>query len=970
MAFSIHTAMAAALVVASLFGGCAGDAVFRVSMTGAAGHHRSLRAARDAVREHRRRSSQSQSSTSRVTVVIEPGVYELTEPLVLEEQDSWTTWTAAAGSTTRPVHSGGRRLTGTWQAPAKAGAPWTLSLPVDTPRFNQLFVSGQRAMRAREPEWGSFFQMDAKLPPPHASLGFKYRNSDLSALVGTEGAGGSELVVYDSWKASRRNILKVNTSDSSVLLTSGCAIAIEPYANSGSRYYAENFEAACDSPNEWYFDEKGSKLHWQPRHVAEDPNALEFIAPHISGDLLELDGARMVTIESQSFMHADWSIGTLSGGGTNVSSGNCQAASFLSTAAVHLRNSSGCIWRNNTVEHVGEYGIWIENASSHNLIDSSLVRDTGAGGLRIGVGKPLVPEIGGIDGSDHNTITDSTFVQGSMVYHEGNGVLLQKVSYTTVKNCEVAYYNHVGISIGWTWQYLNGSSEAHHNIITDCHAHHFGNGDLSDLAGIYFLGVSPGSGAYGNHIHDSYPYFQYGHGIYTDQASSDVMINGNLAHHTEGATMYQHYGHNISIENNIFALATGGVGEVWQHGNTGSATPEGVSDLRFKQNIVYVDARVGSGLFGTSWLGNSSFSKNLYYNASSTGVEAALIGGRQFPTWKEGTRHGRPGSSSGACNRTFAEWQASGEDAGSMLNVDPDFASKIPRRPADFRIGADSPARNLGFNPELLTAIVGQVGPKASAQFPWQPQCHSDSSTHDTDKVFTCSDPSVPVNGSVSGNGHWGCGDVAVWHCEPGTVLTGATFAYCLANGWTSPAPKCVAAPRPTCLSSSDGDTNHLTSGTSLSTLRAPAGQYFVTQQSDGNVCVYKGSGPAHNQGEVWCSGGDTVGPGQYSTVLQTDGNLCTYRLSASQDSASVWCSDTPVCAEHPCQLWAALQDDGRFCVHRGATCTNGHDTTEPVWCSAAPHSAGTEYRSGTAALGGMGTAELPRPVRFGSQPV
>jgi len=56
-----------------------------------------------------------------------------------------------------------------------------------------------------------------------------------------------------------------------------------------------------------------------------------------------------VRFESQSFMHADWSIAR-----TNVSSGGCQAASFLNSAAVHLRNSSGCTFFNCTVEHVGE----------------------------------------------------------------------------------------------------------------------------------------------------------------------------------------------------------------------------------------------------------------------------------------------------------------------------------------------------------------------------------------------------------------------------------------------------------------------------------------------------------------------------------------------------------------------------------------------------------------------------------------
>lgn len=887
-------------------------ATFRVSATSSARAHSSLHAARDAIRALRRRSS----STEPAIVVVEPGTYALAEPLVLEAQDSHTIWTVTAGGAARPVHSGGRALTGSWQPPAKAGAPWTLALPANTARFNQLFVSGERAMRAREPEWGSFFQMHAKLPAPHSGSGFVYRNQDLAALVGTEGADGVELVVYDSWKASRRNILKVNTSDSSVLLTAGCAIAIEPYANSGSRYYAENYAAACDSPGEWYQDLSSNTLHWQPRHEGEDPHSLKFIAPHIAGDLLKLDGARGVTMEGQSFQHVDWSIA-----GTNVSSGNCQAASFLNTAAVHLRNSSGCTFRNVTVEHVGEYGIWIENASAHNTIDSSLVRDSGAGGIRIGVGKPLIPEIGGMDGSDYTTITDSTFVQGSAVYHEGNGVLIQKVSHTTLQNSEVAYYNHVGISVGWSWQYLNGSSEAHHNVVQDCHVHHFGNGDLSDLAGIYFLGVSPGSGAYGNHVHDSYPYYRFGHGIYTDQATSDVEISGNLAHHTEGGTMYQHYGHNVTIANNIFALATGGVGEVWQHGNTGTGTPEGVSDLSFESNIVLVDARVGPSLFGESWLGNSSFGKNLYWNASSTAVAEA------WPSWKEGTRHGQPGSTAGKCERTFAQWQASGEDAGSLI-ADPQFASKQPKLPADFKLGPASPALKLGFRPELMTAIVGSVGPKAASRFVWEPKC-----TDDEAESFTCGDPDVPTHGSLSGNGFYGCGDVAVWHCDEGFVLTGATFAYCLAKGWTSPAPTCVPAPMPTCLTTIGG-TSRLTSGSALASLQAPGKQLFIDQHSDGNLCVYKGSSPAHNEGQVWCSGGNMAGgKGTYSTALQADGNLCTYAVSEhSETSAPVWCSGSPVCEDTPCELWAALRDDGRFCVHYGSTCTSADG--KDVWCS------------------------------------
>ena len=171
--------------------------------------------------------------------------------------------------------------------------------------------------------------------------------------------------------------------------------------------------------------------------------------------------------------------------------------------------------------------------------------------------------------------------------------------------------------------------------------------------------------------------------------------------------MYQHYGHNVTITNNIFALGTGGVGEVWQHGNSGNAGPEGVSDLNFETNIVYVDARVGPALFGGSWLGNSSFKSNLYWNASATDSAKSLADAQQFPSWKQGTQHGAPGSGEGACNRTFSQWQQSGEDAGSVI-ADPGFASHsaTPRRPEDFQIGGSSPARKLGAGNSLLCHVL------------------------------------------------------------------------------------------------------------------------------------------------------------------------------------------------------------------------------------------------------------------------
>jgi len=36
--------------------------------------------------------------------------------------------------------------------------------------------------------------------------------------------------------------------------------------------------------------------------------------------------------------------------------------------------------------------------------------------------------------------------------------------------------------------------------------------------------------------------------------------------------------------------------------------------------------------------------------------------------------------------------------------------------------------------------------------------------------------------------------------------------------------------------------------------IQSPQSLFFAIQQSDGNFCVYHGSGPSDNHGGVWCS--------------------------------------------------------------------------------------------------------------------
>ena len=182
-----------------------------------------------------------------------------------------------------------------------------------------------------------------------------------------------------------------------------------------------------------------------------------------------------------------------------------QAASFLSTAALHAVHARFCTFSNVSVRHVGGMGIWIEGGSVNVTLDSSLVEDVGAGALRVGRGKPLSDEPFGAR-TANVTATNCKLLRGGAVWHGGNGVLLQNSPFFTLDRCEVAYFKHAAVCIGWVWGFaLPPATER--NVIERNHVHHAGMGELSDLGGIYLLGVQPGTSVRYNLIHDSEPFF-------------------------------------------------------------------------------------------------------------------------------------------------------------------------------------------------------------------------------------------------------------------------------------------------------------------------------------------------------------------------------------------------------------------------------------------------------------------------------
>lgn len=203
---------------------------------------------------------------------------------------------------------------------------------------------------------------------------------------------------------------------------------------------------------------------------------------------------------------------------------------------------------------------------------------------------------------------------------------------------------------------------------------------LSDLGGIYTLGISPGTVIDHNWISDVNS-FNYGSwGIYLDQASTDIRVSNNLVYDTGGALFHQHWGVRNVVENNCWAYG----GRTINGAGIRTDSANNTNEFYWKRNILYFDPPAGNHLpvaLGTiAEYKNVSFADNLYYSPNG----APMI----FPG-----------------NVTFSEWQKSGRDARSIV-ANPMFRNAKAR---DFELSPDSPAiRKLGFVPIDLSIIGPQ----------------------------------------------------------------------------------------------------------------------------------------------------------------------------------------------------------------------------------------------------------------------
>ncbi|HOK55731.1 MAG TPA: right-handed parallel beta-helix repeat-containing protein [bacterium] len=596
-----------------------------------------------------------------VVITIKGGIYFLEKPVELTYEHSGTSDLPVIimpYKNERVIISAGEKLKN--YKTEKIDGKEFFVFDVKGKKFRSLWVNDEYLKRARYPKNGylkiaGISEEDEKKEWNEGVYKVKIHNEDIKNWNNFK---NSEVILMTRWVESRLPVYYVDINKGIIEFKK--RTVFKPQKD--DLYYIENIFEFMDE-KEWYFDFESEKLYFYPEEKTKN---YEFIIPKFENVLIikgcpeKNEYVENIYFYNITFSHAEWYFPEKSLKG-NESGGFAQAAIEI-PGAVYCEGMRNCKFENCEITNVGTYGFEFSKGCQNNKIINCKTHSIGAGGIKIG--ERITREEKNLK-TYGNEIKGCIIKDGGKIFHSAVGIWIGQSYRNIIEKNEIYDFYYTGISIGWTWGY--GKSLAGGNIVKFNNVHHIGkktDGDgpiLSDMGGIYTLGIQDGTLISNNIFHDIYGYWYGGWGIYFDEGSTHIIAENNLVYNTTHGGFHQHYGKENIVRNNIFAFGRDQQIQITR--------PENHIRFTFERNIVIGNTE--KWIYGGIDF-NFMFNNNLYFRIDGKEIKIFDHGGKIY---------------------TFKDWQKKGMDTDSILE-DPLF---YDIKNFNFKLKNNSPAFKIGF---------------------------------------------------------------------------------------------------------------------------------------------------------------------------------------------------------------------------------------------------------------------------------
>lgn len=310
------------------------------------------------------------------------------------------------------------------------------------------------------------------------------------------------------------------------------------------RFFLENVFEALNATHEWYFDKADGTLYYIPDE-GENPDTLTLWGGSLE-TLIRVSGVDGISFENIVFRGNGY---TITEGRDQSSQAAFDAKPCLSYDSAHNFTVKNCEFRD-----LASCAVFIGTAVTDALVENCVFESVGAQAVFIH-GSNV--EVDSPDVTKNITVNNNIISGYGRVFYNAVGILVIHANSVNVTHNEIHDGYYTAISVGWSWGY--GYSVTYNNQICDNLIYNIGQGWLSDMGGIYTLGIQNGTVLSGNVIHnvaaDPDEGGYGGWGIYLDEGSSGILVEKNLAFACGSDCYHLHYGENNIVRNNIFALS-------------------------------------------------------------------------------------------------------------------------------------------------------------------------------------------------------------------------------------------------------------------------------------------------------------------------------------------------------------------------------------------------------------------------------